>query len=146
MESAGTDAMISDLADEFDRRGQEYNADLPRIALFINGFLTFYRGISQESADILDTLIRSGGDLGIYVYLACSGDDLVFLETFKSSIKPFLTCLMKGNAIASGGKLKDYLAFNDLHNSDDVSMQNNEGCLISGGRVTVLKLATLEAE
>ena len=137
-----SNSLISQIADEFDRRSQDYeNTNFQRIILCIDDFLGFYRGISQESADILETLTRSGSDFNIYIYIASNINDLAFLDTFKSSIKPFENCLNKGNAIIAGGNIREYSAFNNIHQETDMIFSELDGCLIHAGKVTSLKFA-----
>ena len=137
-----SNSLISQLADEFDRRNQDYeNTNFQRIIFCIDDFLGFYRSISQESADILETLTRSGADFNIYIYLASSIEDLAFLDTFRSSIKPFENCLNNGNAIIAGGNINEYSAFKNMHQETDMIFSESEGCLIHAGKVTSLKFA-----
>lgn len=136
------DEIISELADEFDNRidfGQIYD----RIVFCIDDFPEFYRGISQQSADILDTLTRSGGERGIYIYIVCSPDGLSSMHIFR--INAFENCLMSGNAALTGGKLGDYTAFNDIHRNIELTFSDHEGCLIHDGEITTLRFAKLEA-
>ena len=144
------DELISELADEFDRRSVDDEANYERIALFINDFVGFYRKISQESADILEALTRSGADFNICIYIIASLEDLAFMNTFRATIKAFDNCLKKGNAIAAGGNIKDYAAFNEIQSETDInfsdSNSNYEGCLIHRGRTTVLKFAKAGAD
>lgn len=141
------DELISELADEFDRRSNDDdNENYRRIVFCIDDFLGFYRGISQESADILETLTRSGSDFNIYIYMVCSVDDLAFLNTFRNTVKPFDNCVKKGNAIVVGGNIRDYIAFNDLHNETDIKFSDNEGCIIHKGKVMSVKFARVSKE
>ncbi len=144
--SSGADLFMSDLADEFDRRNNEENLNNnSRIIFLIDDFLKFYRGISQESADILEVITRSGSDFNIYVYIASSFNDLGFLNTFRKTIKPFDNCIKKGNAVISGGNISDYVALKDMHNETNLKFSNSEGCLIHAGKVTPVKFARVGA-
>ena len=141
-DDTSSDSLISELADEFDIRSNDDEADnYERIALFINDFVGFYRKISQESADILETLTRSGADFKICIYIVSSLEDLAFMNTFRAAIKVFDNCIKKGNAIAAGGNIKDYAAFNEIQSETDINFSELEGCLIHNGRTTVLKFA-----
>lgn len=141
------DELISDFADEFDRRSNDDESEnYERIVFCIDDFLGFYRGISQESADILETLTRSGSDLNIYIYMVCSVEDLAFLNTFRNTVKPFDNCIKKGNAIIVGGNIRDYIAFNDLHNETDIKFSDNEGCIIHRNKVTAIKFARVSKD
>ena len=142
------DEFISNIADEFDRRSNddEEDADYRPIVICINDFLSFYRGISLESADILDVLTRSGADFNIYIYMTSSVEDLAFLNTFRTTIIPFDNCLKKGNAIAAGGKLIDYIAFRDLHAEQDIKFAENEGCIIHDNKAVTIKFAKVSRE
>ena len=102
---------ISEIADEFDKCSVDDNeTNYECIALFINDFVSFYRKISQESADILETLTRSGSDFRICIYIVSSLGDLAFINAFRATIKAFDNCIKKGNAIAAGGNIKNYMA------------------------------------
>ena len=141
------DELISEFADEFDRRSNDDESEnYERIVFCIDDFLGFYRGISQESADILETLTRSGSDLNIYIYMVCSVEDLAFLNTFRNTVKPFDNCIKKGNAIIVGGNIRDYIAFNDLHNETDIKFSDNEGCIIHRNKVTAIKFARVSKD
>ena len=141
------DKLISEFADEFDRRSNDdENESYGRIVFCIDDFLGFYRGISQESANILETLTRSGSDFNIHIYMACSADDLAFLNTFRNTVKPFDNCIKKGNAIIVGGNIRDYIAFNDLHNETDIKFSDNEGCIIHQNKVTAIKFARVSKD
>lgn len=136
-----SDVLISEIADEFDRRSNDDGTDYKRMVFCIDNFLEFYRGISQESADILSTITRSGADFNMYIYIVNSVEDLAFMNTFRNSIVPFNNCLKKGNAIVIGGNIMKYTAFSELHSETDITFSDDEGCLIHNGKVTVLKFA-----
>ena len=145
-DNEGANEIISELADEFDLRSNEEEAEHRRIIFLIDDFLGFYRGISQESADILETLTRSGADFNIYIYIACSVENLASLNIFKSSIKSFDNCLKKGNAIAAGGNIRDYTAFNEIHHETDINFSEGEGALIHGDKLQIIKFAKAGGE
>ena len=146
-DSEGANALISQIADEFDRRCNDDEAtNFQRIIFCIDNFLGFYRGISQESADILETLTRSGADFNIHLYIFSSSEDLAFLNMFKDSIRPFNNCLNNGNALIAGGSINEYIAFNNLHQETDMIFSDSEGCLIHAGKVTALKFAKAGAQ
>ena len=139
-EASEADALISQIADEFDRRLNDEEFD-SKIVICIDNFLKFYRIISQESADIIASIARSGADCDIYFYITSSVEDLGFLNMFKNDIKAFDNCLKKGNAMALGGNIKNYTGFNDLHSEKDINFAEGEGCLIHDNKVTVVKFA-----
>ena len=136
-----TDNLISELADEFDRRLNDDEENYSKIVFCVDNFLKFYRMISQESADILESITRSGADCNIYFYIASNIEDIAFLETFRASIKSFDNCMKKGNAMAMGGNIRDYAGFGYLCGENDIKFADNEGCLIHNNQVTVLKFA-----
>ena len=137
------DALISELANEFDRRSNEDEINYQKIVFCVNGFLGFYRGISQESADILETLTRSGSNFNMFVYIVSNVEDLAFMMTFRDSIKSFDNCMKKGNAIAIGGNLMDYSGFDEIQDETDINFADYEGCLIHDDKITVLKFARI---
>lgn len=141
-----TDDLISKLADEFDRRLNDDEENYSKIVFCVDNFLKFYRMISQESADILESITRSGADCNIYFYIASNAADLAFLATFKDSIKSFDNCMKKGNAMAMGGNIRDYAEFSELCGEKDIKFADNEGCLIHNNQVTVLKFAKAGAK
>ena len=140
-EASETDSLISQIADEFDRRFNDDDETASKIVIFVDNFLKFYRMISQESADILESIVRSGADCNIYFYILSSVEDLAFMNTFKDSIKSFDNCMKKGNAIAVGGAIRDYAGFDEICNEKELKFADNEGCLIHDSKVTVLKFA-----
>ena len=142
-DAQSSDAMIGELADVFDSRF-DFEERYKRIVLCINDFLKFYEDISEESADILNTIINSGADRNIFIYIACDLKALGRLYMFRESVQPFASCVLKGNAIAVGGSLRAYTAFNEMHqiindiNLDDMA---NTGCLIHANKLVQLKFA-----
>ena len=141
-EISEADSLISELADEFDRRSNDIEeTNYQRIIFCIKDFVDFYRGISQESADILEVITRSGADFNMCIYIISSIEDLAFLVTFRDSIKSFDHCLRKGNAIAVGGNIRDYSGFDEIQSEKDIAFADYEGCLIHNNKVTVLKFA-----
>ena len=44
--------------------------------LCLDNFYNFYQDITQESADILEAIARSGADKGMYIYTVCTSKAL----------------------------------------------------------------------
>ena len=135
-DAVGSDGVISEIAAEFDARIDD---SAGRIVFCIDDFMTFYRGISNGSAKILETLTRDGADRGIYVYLACDAKSLAKLHTFK--VKPFMNCLVNENAIFAGGTLGDYQAFKGMCRETEISLAEHEACMIHGKKAVVFRAA-----
>jgi hypothetical protein len=140
-DGAAFDAFLSDLAEEYDRRS-ENSGNTSRIALCIDDFAKFYAEISDESAGVLDLIIRYGEEYGMYVYIAGDKDGLTRLHTFL--VKPFESCLANGNAIALGGRLKGHSLFNPLHQEEDIALSGFEGCVIHGGQARYVRFAKIK--
>ncbi|MBQ9526672.1 MAG: hypothetical protein IJR68_03595 [Fretibacterium sp.] len=137
-----SDALLSELAEEYDRRSDE-GGDYQdaRIVLCIDDFPAFFEGVSEEALTGLDVIIRNGSEQGMYVYIAGDKDGLGRLHTFL--VKPLESCLAQGNAIALEGSLKDHTIFSSLHHHEDVPLPGREGCLIHNGEAVLLRLAGL---
>ncbi len=125
------DNVIDKLCEEFLRRS--YDPE-DRIILCIDDFLSFYIRISKVSAEILEAIARKGSDKGVYMYAACSTAEL---ENFRTlNIPVFRELLRNGNAIVTGGSLKDYPAFSRLHQSADMTFAGHEGAMIHLNNIT----------
>ena len=135
----GSDEIVNELANIFDSRDDESKG---RIVFCIDDFGKFYMDISQESADILEVISSGGEDRGIYIYIACDKSTLVKMSIFH--IKFFENLFVNGNAVVTGGNLKDYTPLNALYRNDDVSLAYNEGCIIHNNRVNIIKFAALK--
>lgn len=135
-----SDALLSELAEEYDRRSDE-GGDYrdARIVLCIDGFPAFFEGISEDSLTGLDVIIRNGAEQEMYVYISGDEDGLGRLHAFL--VRPLESCLARGNAIALGWSLKDHTIFSEFHRHEDVSLPEREGCLICGGNAVHLRLA-----
>jgi S-DNA-T family DNA segregation ATPase FtsK/SpoIIIE len=130
------------LIDEIASAGGEASADegdARRTAVIIDDFVEFYEEIADETADKLDALIMGGAKRGVFICIAAGKDGLQRFANL--SVRTFMLCLEKGNAIALGGRLRDYGMLNALHDSDDLVMTGREGCVISGGKATAVKFA-----
>ena len=138
-DAKGADEIVAEVAKEFDKRNDESEG---RIVFCIDNFAIFYSFISQESANILDTIASGGADRGIYIYTACDRAGLAKMSIFR--IKLFENLLVNGNAIVTGGNLRDYNALSSIHRSDNIVFAKYEGCLIHNNKVTVMKFAQLE--
>jgi S-DNA-T family DNA segregation ATPase FtsK/SpoIIIE len=137
------DAFLFNIAEEYDRRSKgDPTASRSRIALCIDDFPEFYREISNDGADLFERVVRCGKDYGIYVYIA--GDKVGLARLHAFLIKSFESCLMNGNGIALGGRLKDCEFFNGLHQEDDIALSEGESCVIHGGKIRRIKLAKVK--
>lgn len=133
------DAMILDLADEFDKRDEDSEG---RIALLIDDFYMFYQDISQKSADILESIAQGGLDRNMYLYITCSTKGLSKFGF--GTVKLFKALLAGGNAIVTGGRLGEYQAFKSIHPDEDISFGKYEGCMIHDNKITVVRFAKPE--
>ena len=102
----------------------------------LDNFYNLYQDITQESADILEAIARGGPERKMFIYAVCTSKAL---STLGMSDVPLYSELMKyGNAVVTGGTLKEYREFNAFHREDDISFGSHEGALIHGGRVVNL--------
>ena len=93
--------------------------------LCIDDFYNFYHDITQESADILEAIVRGGSERGMYIYVAVSSRGL---ETLSGWDVPLMKELIsKGNAIITGGI-------------------NYEGCITHNGEVVRVMFGQPEGE
>ncbi len=138
-DAEGSDRILAEIAGEFDAR---IDGTGERIALCIDDFMTFYRGISEESAKILETLTCDGAARRIYVYLACDVKSLAKLHVFK--VKPFMNCLVNEKAIIAGGNLRDYPAFSGMWRGADVNMGWREGVIVHNKRAVEVVFRKVE--
>ncbi|MBQ3653089.1 MAG: hypothetical protein II954_01575, partial [Synergistaceae bacterium] len=138
-DAEGADRMLAEIAGEFDSRIGETGE---RIALCIDDFMTFYRGISEESAKILETLTRDGAARGIYVCIVCDAASLAKLHVFK--VKAFMNCLTNENAIIAGGSLGDYPAFSGMWRGTDIHMGEHEGVIVHNKRAVEVVFSKAE--
>ena len=127
---AEADTVIAELEREYNQRDEDSEG---RIVLCIDNLYELYVDITDESAEILESIARGGADIGMYIYTACSHDGLL---KFSYGDVPLITELTKsGNAVITGGNLKEYKMFNDFHREDDMSFASHEGCMIHDGKV-----------
>lgn len=127
------DKVIAQLEAEYNDRDEDSKG---RIVLCIDDFYNFYQEITQESADILEAISRGGSERGMYLYIAIDSKGLnQFFSWEVSLMKEMLKC---GNAIVTGGSLKEYRAFNNLYREDNIFFGKNEGCIIHNGKVETL--------
>lgn len=137
------DALLTEVGEEYDLRSENGN-DSPMIAFCIDDFTQFYEEISDESAGILDRIVRYGAEYGIYVYVA---GDKTGMERFHNlSVKLLENCLAGGHAIALGGKLKDYGIFTGFFTGDDVVLGLHEGAFIADGKARCVRFALAGSE
>ncbi len=116
------DALIAPLAKEYETRDEDSKG---RIVLCIDDFYNFYHDITQESADILEAIVRGGSERGMYIYVAVSSRGL---ETLSGWDVPLMKELIsKGNAIITGGI-------------------NYEGCITHNGEVVRVMFGQPEGE
>lgn len=127
------DTFIAELAKEYEQRDEDSKG---RIVLCIDDFYNFYQDITQESADILEAIARGGSERKMYIYVAVSSKGLGQLSSWGVSLMKEL--LNGGNAVATGGSLKEYLAFKNLHREDNMMFGSHEGCIIHDGNVIPL--------
>ena len=132
------DEIISELAKEFDSRDDDSEG---RVVFCVDDFAAFYRGISKESASLLNNITQGGADRGIFFYIACDVKGLAKMHTYK--IKPFMNCLANENAIAVGGSIGEYQAFRNLHSDENLVFAQHEGCMIHKGKVIQMKIAKI---
>ena len=128
------DKVLQELADEFDKRRYDEKG---RIVLCIDDFYTFYQDITQESADALEIIAERGAIKGIYIYVSCSARGVSILNTAETPL--FRKLLAKGNAVITGGRLRDYTALRAVDYSDDMTFSEHEGVLIHSSRVIPLR-------
>ncbi|MBQ7155742.1 MAG: type VII secretion protein EssC [Synergistaceae bacterium] len=127
------DKVIAELDAEYSDRDEDSKG---RIVLCIDDFYNFYQDITQESADILEAIARGGTERGMYIYIACSLKGLMQLSGWNV---PLIKELLKGgNAIAVEGSLREYQAFKNLHQEDNIGFGKHEGCIIHGNKVIQL--------
>lgn len=125
--------IVAKLEAEFNDRDEDSKG---RIVLCLDNFYNFYQDISQESADILEAIARSGADRGIYIYAVCTTKALA---TFAISEAALYKELIKGgNAVITGGELNNYKAFQEFHREDNMAFSEHEGCIIHNGKVISL--------
>lgn len=139
-DTKGVDGVAAELEAAFDDRNEDSKG---RIVFCIDDFNYFYSAISNENVNVLSNIIQGGADRGIYFYITCSTKGLERMSMFK--VKPFMNCLINGNAIVSGGSMLDCKAFEKLYPaSEQPIMGEHEGCMIHGGKIRSLRLAKLE--
>ncbi|MBQ7544320.1 MAG: type VII secretion protein EssC [Synergistaceae bacterium] len=127
------DEIIAGLDAEYSERSEDSE---DRIVICLDNFYNLYQDITQESADILEAIARGGPERKMFIYAVCTSKAL---STLGMSDVPLYSELMKyGNAVVTGGTLKEYREFNAFHREDDISFGSHEGALIHGGRVVNL--------
>ncbi|MBR0034172.1 MAG: hypothetical protein IJP54_00710, partial [Synergistaceae bacterium] len=127
------DEVISQLEAVYAERNEDSEG---RVVLCLDNFYNFYQDITQESADILEAIARSGGDRGMYIYAVCTSKGLATFGMSDAAL--FQELIKSGNAIVTGGSLKEYKEFNEFHSEDNIFFGAHEGCLIHKGKVTTL--------
>ena len=137
--SEDADNLIAELAKEYEQRDDESKG---RIVFCIDDFYNFYQDITQESADILEAVARSGADRGMYIYITCSTKGLSVLNAGDTPM--FHELLNGGNAIVTGGNLNEYQTFKNFHQAGNLFFGKNEGCMIHGNKVIELKFGKPE--
>ena len=140
-DGAGFDKLMAKLLEEYDIRKQN-GGHHPRIAVLIDDFTTFYEEISDETAGHMETILQDCADYGILFYIA--GDRAGMTRFYNLSLPALARCLAKGNAVALDGRLREYRLFDAMHESEDVTMDSREGCVIHGGKATPVKLANVK--
>ncbi|MBQ7220146.1 MAG: type VII secretion protein EssC [Synergistaceae bacterium] len=133
------DEAVKVLADEYEKRDYDSKG---RIVFCIDDFYNFYQDITQESADILEVIARSGADKGIYIYAACSTKGMSVMGGGGAPL--FSELLKRGNAIVTGGGLGECQAFKTFHQEGDMFFGKHEGCIIHSGKVTELRFGRPE--
>ncbi len=137
-DAKAADEIISELASEFDNRDDDSEG---RVVFCIDDFANFYKGISKESASLMNNITQGGADRGMYFYIACDVKGLAKMHTYK--VKPFMNCLANENAIAVGGSLGECQAFRNLHSDENIVFAPYEGCMIHKSKVVHMKIAKI---
>ena len=141
-DAAGVDGVVDELAAAFDERDEDSKG---RIVLCIDDFNYFYSVIANENVPVLSNIIQGGADRGIYFYITCNLKGLERMNMFK--VKPFMDCLMRGNAVVAGGSLSECGAFEKMYpTGESAILGENEGCVIHKNKITVVRLAKVEAK
>lgn len=139
-DAAGVDSVVAELEAAFDDRDEDSEG---RIVLCIDDFNHFYSAISNENVNVLSNIIQGGADRKMYFYIACNTKGLARMFTFK--VKPFMNCLMNGNAIVAGGSLIDYQPFSGMYpTGEQLSMGEHEGCIIHSNKIHAIRLAKVD--
>jgi S-DNA-T family DNA segregation ATPase FtsK/SpoIIIE len=137
------DAMMDEIADEFDRRSDGADA-APRIVICVDDFIQFYSEISDESAEKLARVASYGEEYGFYVYITGETDGITYFHN--NFVKAFENCLAYGNAVALSGRLKSFAVFDKLCQTDgDLAAGDNEGFVIHAGSATPVRAAKITA-
>lgn len=122
--------VIAELEKEYVDRDEDTEG---RIVLCLDEFFLLYQDLSDEGAKVLEAIARGGAERNMYIYITCTASGLSKFMTAKVSMMTEL--LSGGNAIITGGSLKDYTAFNALHREDNMSFKAHEGCIIHNSKV-----------
>ena len=123
------DEIIAGLDTEYADRSEDSE---DRIVICIDNFYNLYQDITQESADILEAIARSGPERRMFIYTVCTSKALSTLGM--SDVPLYLELMKYGNAIVTGGSLKEYREFNGFHREDNIAFGSHEGAMIHGGR------------
>ena len=136
-DAAGVDGVVAELETAFDERDEDSEG---RIVFCIDDFNSFYGAISNDNVNVLSNIIQGGADRGIYFYVTCPLKGLSRMFMFK--VKPFMSCLLNGNAVVAGGSLLDCQAFANMYpTGEQPVIGENEGCIIHGNAITTVRLA-----
>jgi len=95
------DEVIKQLAEDYDRRC-ENNQSEPHVAICIDDLVACYDAIADETADLLDLLIRYGESYGIYIYIA--GDTAGLTRYNQLGVPALQSALLSGNVITVTGR------------------------------------------
>jgi len=95
------DDAVKQLAEEFDRRCENNQSD-PSYAICIDDLVACYEAIADETADLLDLLIRYGESYGIFTYIA--GDTAGLTRFSQLGVPALQSALLSGNLITVTGR------------------------------------------
>ena len=123
--------VIAELDKEYSQRDEDTKG---RIIICLDEFYLLYQDLTKEAADILQGIARGGAERGMYIYITCVSSGLSKFVTAKDPVMKEL--LNGGNAIATGGSLREYTAFNNFHREDNIHFGAHEGAIIHNNKVT----------
>ena len=167
-DGAGFDGIMSDIFNEYNLRKQTPFGEHPpqltdanptsaiidsdlstvggesrqRVAVILDDFITFYNEISDETADILEIVMRDGAEYGILFYIA--GDREGLIRFHNLSLPVLKLCLLHGNGVALSGNLREYTLFGSLHENEDGIIGPREGVIIHDGKAVAVKIANVK--
>ena len=134
------DKTVAELEGEYNSRDDESTG---RIVICIDNLYNIYQDMSQESADILEAIASDGASRGMYIYVSVSAKGLNQLKGWNV---PLLTKLVNGgNAVITGGTLKDYPALSAMHREENTLFGSHEGCIIHDGKASMMMFGQPEA-